>query len=165
MQSIVYKPIGFVHSAYSQPEGTPIQSAFAQNTGAVIVLCPQYREGLDGLEGFSHIYILYHLHLVGNKGLKVTPFLDDKPHGIFATRSPARPNPIGISVVALEKIEGNRLYINNVDILDGTPVLDIKPYLPRFDCFETSRNGWFENKQNLMSTACDDGRFKRNCEK
>jgi len=94
------------------------------------------------------------------KGLTVIPFLDTKPHGVFATRSPARPNPIGFSVVVLEKIEGNKLYVKNIDILDGSPVLDIKPYIPQFDVFETSQNGWVEKNIHRMKMQKDDGRFK-----
>ena len=160
MHDITYKPIGVVHSPFKEPEGTPIQSAASINSEAVIEIFPEFSEGLLDLEQYSHIYILYHLHLSQKKGLTVIPFLDTKPHGVFATRSPARPNSIGLSVVNLEKIEGNQLYIKNIDILDGSPVLDIKPYIPQFDVFETSKNGWVEKNIHRMKMQKDDGRFK-----
>lgn len=160
MLNISYKPIGIVHSPFTKPEGTPIQSAVSKNSEAVIEIYPEFEEGLRDLEHFSHIYILFHLHLAEKKELTVIPFLDTTPHGVFATRSPGRPNAIGISVVCLNKIEGNKLYIKNIDILDGSPVLDIKPYIPQFDVFETTKNGWFEKNIHKMKSQKDDGRFK-----
>jgi tRNA-Thr(GGU) m(6)t(6)A37 methyltransferase TsaA len=160
MLNITYQPIGIVHSSFSKPEGTPIQPIVAKNTEAVIEIFPEFSEGLKDLEEFSHIYILFHLHLAEKKELTVIPFLDTIPHGVFATRSPGRPNAIGISVVCLDKIEANKLYVKNIDILDGSPVLDIKPYIPLFDVFETSKNGWFEKNLHKMESQKDDGRFK-----
>ena len=160
MLNISYKPIGIVHSPFTKPEGTPIQSAVSKNSEAVIEIYPEFEEGLRDLEHFSHIYILFHLHLAEKKELTVIPFLDTTPHGVFATRSPGRPNSIGISVVCLDKIESNMLYVKNIDILDGSPVLDIKPYIPQFDVFETTKNGWFEKNVHKMESQKDDGRFK-----
>ena len=160
MPEITYRPIGIVHSPFINPEGTPIQSVAAKDIEAVIEIFPEYAEGLKDLDGFSHIYILFHLHLAGGKPLMVVPFLDTEPHGVFATRSPARPNSIGLSVVLLEKITGNRLYVKNIDILDGSPVLDIKPYISQVDIFETSKNGWFGDNIHKMDQQKDDGRFK-----
>jgi tRNA (adenine37-N6)-methyltransferase len=160
MLDITYKSIGIVHSPFKIPEGTPIQPVVAKGTDAVIEIFPEFSEGLTDLEHFSHIYILFHLHLAEKKSLTVIPFLDTNPHGVFATRSPGRPNSIGISVVCLDKIVGNNLYVKDIDILDGSPVLDIKPYIPQFDVFETTKNGWFEKNAYKMTTQKDDGRFK-----
>ncbi|MCB8994420.1 MAG: tRNA (N6-threonylcarbamoyladenosine(37)-N6)-methyltransferase TrmO [Bacteroidales bacterium] len=160
MTEITYNPIGIIHSCFKKQEGTPIQAVAAKGSEAVIEIFTDYLEGLSDLENFSHIYILYHLHLIKEKKLTVIPFLDTKPHGIFATRSPVRPNPIGLSVVCLEKISGNKIYIKNLDILDGTPVLDIKPYFSKFDVFETTRNGWLAENFYKLSEKKDDGRFR-----
>ena len=159
MPEIIYNPIGIVHSPFKNPEGTPIQSVSAKEAEAVIEIYPGYVEGLKDLDGFSHLYILFHLHLVTRMPLTVIPFLDNIPHGVFATRSPARPNPIGLSVVLLDRIVDNKLYVRQIDILDGSPVLDIKPYISQFDVFETSKNGWFDNRKRDMDIQKDDGRF------
>ena len=161
MLEITYHPIGIVHSPFKKPEGTPIQPVVANDTEAIIEIYPEYSEGLKDLESFSHLYILFHLHLIKGKKLTVIPFLDTIPHGVFATRSPARPNPIGLSVVSLEKIIGNNLYIKNIDILDSTPVLDIKPYISQFDVFETTKNGWFDSSRHNLKNQKDDGRFNK----
>ena len=157
--SITYHPIGIVHSPFKSPEGTPIQSVAAKGTEAIIEIFPQFSEGLTDLEHFSHIYILFDLHLAQKKELMVVPFLDNKPHGIFATRSPGRPNSIGISVVILDRIENNKLHVKNIDILDGSPVLDIKPYIPQFDVFENVESGWFPKNKETIENKIDDGRF------
>jgi len=162
MCKIFYKPIGIMHSPFTIPEGTPIQSLSAKGAVADIEIYNEYAEGLKDLDGFSHIYVLYHLHLSGEGSLSVIPFLDTKYHGVFATRSPRRPNPIGISVVELMGIHKNILHIRNIDILDGTPVLDLKPYVPAFDVFATSKNGWIENNLHKLDDLKDDGRFKKN---
>lgn len=161
MNNIIYQPIGVVHSPFTKPEGTPIQPAADKDTAAVIEIFTGFSEGLSDLEHFSHIYVFFHMHLAGENGLTVIPFLDTNPHGVFATRSPGRPNPIGISVVCLEKIEGNKLFVKNIDILDGSPVLDIKPYIPQFDVFQTTKNGWFEEHAHKMENMKDDGRFAK----
>ena len=159
MHSITCHPIGIVHSPFKSPEGTPIQSVAAKGTEAIIEIFPQFSEGLTDLEHFSHIYILFDLHLAQKKELMVVPFLDNKPHGIFATRSPGRPNSIGISVVILDRIENNKLHVKNIDILDGSPVLDIKPYIPQFDVFENVESGWFPKNKETIENKIDDGRF------
>lgn len=159
MLNITYHPIGIVHSPYKYPEGTPVQPA-ASEMNATIEIFPGYAEGLKDLDGFSHIYVLFHLHLAVSKSLMVIPFLDTEKHGVFSTRAPGRPNPIGISVVCLESISDNILYVKNIDILDGSPVLDIKPYIPRFDVFETYKNGWFDKVNHKIEDLSDDGRFK-----
>jgi tRNA-Thr(GGU) m(6)t(6)A37 methyltransferase TsaA len=160
MLSITYQPIGIVHSPFKKPEGTPIQPIAAKNSKAIIEIFPEFSKGLIDLEHFSHIYVVFHLHLAEKKELTVIPFLDTVPHGVFATRSPGRPNSIGISVVCLDKITNNKLYVRNIDILDDSPVLDIKPYIPHFDVFETTKNGWFEKNVHKMESQKDDGRFK-----
>lgn len=162
MSSIVYQPVGVVHSPYKTPEGTPIQSGAAEKSPcATIEIFPEYADGLKDIDGFSHIYVLFHLHLAKSKSLHVIPFLDTETHGIFATRSPGRPNPIGLSVVCLDKVEGNILHIRNLDILDGSPVLDVKPYIPQFDVFETTQNGWLGKNVHKMKNVLDDGRFSK----
>jgi tRNA-Thr(GGU) m(6)t(6)A37 methyltransferase TsaA len=141
-ESILFKPIGVIHSEHLKPEETPIQPVYAKGSKGRADIFPEYADGLRDLEGFSHIYLLYHLHRAGPVKLVVKPFLQDVEHGVFATRSPCRPNAIGLSIVELIRREGNTLHLDGVDILDGTPLLDIKPYTARFDCIVATRNGW-----------------------
>jgi tRNA-Thr(GGU) m(6)t(6)A37 methyltransferase TsaA len=143
MNSICYQPIGVIHSPFQDPVGMPIQSVAAQGIAGRIELDPAYREGMQDIAGFSHLILLYHLHLMRNPGLTVVPFLDDQPHGVFATRSPKRPNPIGLSIVRLVGIQDSTLFIEDMDIVDGTPLLDIKPYVPDFDIRNGAAIGWF----------------------
>jgi len=159
MNEIRYKPIGVVHSPFREPKGTPIQPAGAKGINGTVEIFQQYAEGLKDIEGFSHIILLYHFHLSKGSALIVKPYMDSKGHGVFAMRGPSRPNPIGISVVRLIKVEGNRLHIRDVDIVDGTPLLDIKPYVPEFDIKEVGRIGWLEGSVHKLSTSKDDGRF------
>lgn len=140
--NIVYNPIGVIHSEHVTAQKTPIQPIYAKGCLGRAEIFPEFAEGLRDLGGFSHVYLLYHFHQAGFPELAVKPFLQDIERGIFATRAPCRPNAIGLSVVKLVRSEGNVLYLDGVDILDGTPLLDIKPYTARFDVFETSRNGW-----------------------
>ncbi|MBN2085550.1 MAG: tRNA (N6-threonylcarbamoyladenosine(37)-N6)-methyltransferase TrmO [Anaerolineales bacterium] len=137
-----YRPIGVIRSGHTAAEKTPIQPAFAEDCAGRAEISPEYAEGLDGLEGFSHVYLLYHLHRAGPPQLRVKPFLQDEAQGVFATRAPCRPNAIGLSIVELVRRDGNVLHLDRVDILDGTPLLDIKPYTARFDRIEGTRNGW-----------------------
>lgn len=162
MDKITYRAIGRVRSPFKQASGTPIQAALANDSRGSIELFPDFVEGLVGLEGFSHLMLFYHFHLSGKAELKVKPFLDEEEHGVFATRAPRRPNALGVSIVRLEKIEGNVLHIRNLDILDGTPLLDIKPYVPAFDKREDTRTGWLEDKNIKMDGRKDDGRFIKN---
>jgi tRNA-Thr(GGU) m(6)t(6)A37 methyltransferase TsaA len=143
-QSIVFSPIGVIHSPHERAEETPIQPIYAQGITATAEIFPEYVGGLRDLEGFSHIYLIYHLHKASPARLIVKPFLEDVDRGVFATRSPRRPNPIGISIVRLVRVEGNILHLTDIDVLDGTPLLDIKPYTPRFDLRESARGGWQE---------------------
>lgn len=159
MDNINYKPIGIIHSPFKEPQGTPIQPAAAKDIEGSIEIFPEYAEGLSDIEGFSHIFLIYHFHLSMGFSLKVKPYLDDRLHGIFATRSPVRPNPIGLSIVHLVQVEGEKLYIQGVDIVDGTPLLDIKPYVPEFDMQKRVKIGWLETKVNKLYGVMDDGRF------
>lgn len=139
------QPVGLIHSPFTDKANTPIQPSRTQARGWVEVF-PQYEQGLEGLEGFSHIILLYVFHCSDGYSLKVTPFLDHQQHGLFATRHPCRPNPLGLSIVRLLKREGNRLEIEGVDVLDQTPLLDIKPYVPDFDQHPDARTGWYERR-------------------
>ena len=158
---IQYSPIGRVLSPFKEASGTPVQTSAAINVEAVLEIYPDYVEGLKDIEGFSHLILLYHLHLIKPSGLLVKPFLGNELHGIFATRSPARPNPIGFSVVRLIKVDGNRLSIREVDILDQTPILDVKPYVGEFDIRPVERVGWFTENLHKLPAAKDDGRFTK----
>jgi tRNA-Thr(GGU) m(6)t(6)A37 methyltransferase TsaA len=161
IDEIIYKPIGTIHSPFKDLEGMPIQPIGAKGVKGEIHLDEKYEEGLKDLEGFSHIILIYHLHLCKGYKLHVKPFLDNTERGIFATRAPKRPNAIGMSVVCLDKIEGSTVYISNVDVVDGTPLLDIKPYIPNFDkCKgEELRIGWFEDKHEDANHKKSDDRF------
>ena len=145
IESINYHPIGVIHTGHTDPAKTPIQPRYtADHPGAAgrVEILDAYAAGMDDLEGFSHVILLYHFHQAGEARLRVKPYLDDTERGIFATRAPCRPNPIGLSVVRLLRREGTTLYLEDRDILDGTPLLDIKPYVGRFDGRQTTRNGW-----------------------
>ncbi|NLF38829.1 tRNA (N6-threonylcarbamoyladenosine(37)-N6)-methyltransferase TrmO [bacterium] len=135
-------PIGVIHSAHTDASRTPIQPVYADGCTGTVEVFPAYAEGLLDLEEFSHVYLLYHFHRAGPAQLIVKPFLQDVHHGVFATRAPCRPNAIGLSVVRLVRRDGLMLHVAGLDVLDGTPLLDIKPYTARFDRFETTRNGW-----------------------
>lgn len=156
---VVYRPIGVIHTPYATPQGTPIQPVAAASNAGIVEVFAQYAEGLHDIDGFSHIILLFHLHKAKQGALKVVPFLDDSEHGVFATRSPSRPNAIGFSVVELVKVEGNRLFVSGVDILDGTPLLDIKPFVPAFDVREATKTGWFQHAVHQLNKVTDDGRF------
>jgi tRNA-Thr(GGU) m(6)t(6)A37 methyltransferase TsaA len=159
MDDIRYRPIGVIHSPFKEPKGTPIQPPGAKGISGTVEIFPEYAEGLRDIEGFSHIVLLYHFHLSKGAALVVKPYMDSEAHGVFAMRGPSRPNPIGISVARLVKVEGNTLHIQDVDIVDGTPLLDIKPYVPEFDIRELARIGWLERRVHKLSASRDDGRF------
>jgi tRNA-Thr(GGU) m(6)t(6)A37 methyltransferase TsaA len=141
---VVFQPIGIIRTRHRLAEHTPVQPVYASGCPGRAEVLPTYREGLRDLEGFSHVILLYHLHKAGPPQLTVRPFLGDQPCGVFATRHPQRPNPIGISLVRLVRIKGGVLHLLDVDILDGSPLLDIKPFVPRFDMVEGARGGWTE---------------------
>lgn len=159
MRTIKYKPIGVVHSPFKEPKGTPIQPSSAKGIKGQVEIFPEYRDGLQDIDGFSHIILIYHFHLSKESSLIAKPFLDETTHGIFAIRGSSRPNPIGISVVRLLEVKDNILSIENVDIIDGTPLLDIKPYVPEFDSVEATNIGWLQANINNVSKTTDDGRF------
>ena len=159
MDKVIYKPIGKIFSPFHKPEGTPIQPTAKGAGDGKIEIFPEYQEGLRDLDGFSHLILLYHCHKAGEPSLTVKPFLEDKEHGIFSIRAPSRPNSIGLSVVRLVRIEKNILYIKDIDILNETPLLDIKPYVPKFDGRKDVRIGWLERKVEKLSSVEDDGRF------
>lgn len=158
---IKYKPIGIIHSPFKKLQGIPIQPTAAKGIKGTVEIFPEYTEGLKDVEGFSHIILIFHFHLSKNSRLRVTPYMDDKTRGLFATRAPSRPNPIGLSVVRLVGIEGETLRIQDVDIADGTPLLDIKPYVPDFDMRENTKIGWLEENIHKLPSSKDDGRFKK----
>jgi tRNA-Thr(GGU) m(6)t(6)A37 methyltransferase TsaA len=160
--AIIYKPIGVIHSPFKEPRGAPIQSARAGDIEGTVEIFPEYSEGLADLEGFSYIILIYHFHLSKGHALRVKPYLDSELRGVFATRAPARPNPIGMSIVRLVKVEGGNLHIRDVDILDGTPLLDIKPYVPEFDSRSTEKIGWLSRKIDELPETRDDDRFYGN---
>ncbi|MCD4791705.1 MAG: tRNA (N6-threonylcarbamoyladenosine(37)-N6)-methyltransferase TrmO [Bacteroidales bacterium] len=159
MKEIKYKPIGIIHSPNKEPKGSPIQPVSAGNINGTVELFSEYAEGLKDLEGFSHIFLIYHFHLSKEAALLVKPFMDNKVRGVFAMRGPGRPNPIGISVVQLVRIEDNILHIRDVDVIDKTPLLDIKPYIPEFDIRKADKIGWLERNIHKLSKTKDDGRF------
>jgi tRNA-Thr(GGU) m(6)t(6)A37 methyltransferase TsaA len=152
MPRFVLDPIGVVHSPHTDPSRTPIQPIFAAGAKGRAEIRPDLVDGLRDLGGFSHIHLLYHLHRAGETRLVVKAFLDRRPHGVFATRSPWRPNPIGLSLVRLVGIEGNLLHLEDVDVLDGTPLLDIKPHIPDFDRRTDVRCGWYEAVDQSKAT-------------
>jgi tRNA-Thr(GGU) m(6)t(6)A37 methyltransferase TsaA len=156
---IVYRPIGHVRSQHTQLEGMPLQTV-ADDQPATIDLDPELTAGLADLDGFSHIYILSHLHHGGRYSLAARPFLDDQPRGLFATRAPRRPNPIGLSLARLLRVEPPRLVVEGIDLLDGTPILDIKPFVPLFDCAGNARTGWLEHRAHQVMTKRADDRFQ-----
>ena len=160
MEEIIYRPIGIIRSKYKDREGTPVQTTGARGVGGTVEVLPEWAEGLKDLDGFSHIILIYHFHLSKGYSLIVEPFLDNTPRGVFSTRAPKRPNAIGISVVRLVKIEGFTLYIEDVDIVDSTPLLDIKPYVPEFDGKEAERIGWLAGKAERAVQMSADKRFK-----
>ena len=159
MNKITYQPIGLVHSPFKEPKGTPIQASGAKGIRGEIEVFKEYSAGLKDIDGFSHIILIYHLHLIKNTKLEVKPFLDKETHGIFATRAPGRPNSIGISVVQLVGIDQNILTVEDFDIIDGTPILDIKPYISEFDYRDVTKNGWYKENVHNLSESKDDGRF------
>ena len=147
MAEFIMRPIGVIHSPFTDKKQTPIQPTRSQAVGQVEVY-PEFAEGLQDIEGLSHVILLYVFHCLSGYTLRVKPFLDDALHGLFATRYPCRPNPIGLSIVRLIARHGNVLEIEGVDMLDGTPLLDIKPYVPDFDARENVRVGWYETRSN-----------------
>ena len=153
------KPIGIIHSPHHSIEDMPIQPKGAAAIEGYIIMDEKYFDGLQDLEGFSHLYLLYHFHKAIRTELTVTPFMDKEKRGVFSTRSPLRPNHIGLSIVKLKRVEGNKISIEGVDVLDGTPLLDIKPYIEKFDAVQESTSGWLQASEEEISKKRSDNRF------
>jgi len=146
MNSITNTPIGVIHSPFTDPADTPIQSIFADGARGAVEVFPEYAAGLKDIDGFSHLILIYHFHLAEGYSLISKPFIGDIEKGIFSIRHPRRPNPIGISIVRLKNVRGNILEICDVDILDGTPLLDIKPFVHQFDQRADIKSGWVDDQ-------------------
>jgi tRNA-Thr(GGU) m(6)t(6)A37 methyltransferase TsaA len=158
LDSMKLEPIGVIETPFHAAAGTPIQPSRASGARGVVRIDERFREGLRDLEGFERIWLVYWFHEAPGPRLRVTPFLDSREHGVFATRAPARPNPIGLSVVRLIAIREGVLEVADVDVIDGTPLLDVKPYVPKFDCYPGSKAGWLDESASQRRTA--DRRFE-----
>ena len=154
------KPIGIIHSPHNSIQDMPIQPKGAAGVEGSIIVAEEYAAGLQDLDGFSHIYLLYSFHKTKRMELLVTPFMDSEKRGVFATRSPLRPNHIGISIVKLIKVEGNKLFVEGIDVLDQTPLLDIKPYIEKFDGVDKSVSGWNQGSDEEVKNKRSDNRFE-----
>jgi len=160
-EKIVLDIIGKIKTPWLSLENMPIQPTGAKGIKGVIELFPEYSDGLKGIEGFSHITLIYQLHLVTDPQLEVIPFMDTETKGVFATRSPKRPNKLGISTVEIEKVEGNKVYILDVDMINDSPLLDIKPFFEDFDNRFNTKKGWLADKTNTNKYHFkSDDRFK-----
>ncbi len=153
------KTIGIIHSPYHVIEDMPIQPKGATGVAGYLLVDDEYLTGLQDLQGFSHIYLLYSFHKASRTELLVTPFMDKEKRGVFATRSPLRPNHIGLSIVKLKNITGNKIIVEGIDILDGTPLLDIKPYVQKFDAVEVCCSGWLKASDEDIKKKRSDNRF------
>ncbi len=159
MTEILFRPIGTIHSPFKEQEGMPIQPTGARDVPGSIDLHPDYTAGLQDLNEFSHIILVYHFHRSQGFQLRVVPFLDQDQRGLFSTRAPRRPNAIGLSIVRLKAINGPGLQILDVDVLDGTPLLDLKPYVPAFDAFPDAKVGWLTGRDEGVRGKKSDERF------
>ena len=145
--SFELKPVGIIHTPFTAKDEAPIQGAFRPEAKGEVEIFPEFEEGLKDIELFSHLFLIYVFDRTAPGGLIRDTFLDDEPHGVFACRHPSRPNSIGFTVVRLDERAGNRLIVRGIDVLDGTPLIDIKPYIPRFDCFPDANEGWTAGKK------------------
>jgi tRNA-Thr(GGU) m(6)t(6)A37 methyltransferase TsaA len=159
MKSIFMKALGTIHTPFDKLEDMPIQPKGAAEVIGTIELEEQYTEGLADLNGFSHIYLLYEFHMAQRTALTVTPFMDTTPRGVFATRSPLRPNHLGISIVKLIGVEKNIVTVQGIDILNGSPLIDIKPYIAAFDAVQQSQSGWMKGSEDEVAEKRSDLRF------
>ncbi|MGB9177181.1 MAG: tRNA (N6-threonylcarbamoyladenosine(37)-N6)-methyltransferase TrmO [Methanoregula sp.] len=157
---IQFVPIGIIHTPFTDITGMPIQPTGARGIRGSVRIFQEYAEGLRDLEGFSHLFLIYTFHRCPSYQLTVTPFLDTTPRGVFATRAPRRPNAIGLSTVRLIEVNGTTLVIEDVDILDGTPLLDLKPYVPAFDSYPDASSGWLEQSSQRAGSFQSDERFR-----
>lgn len=160
MSLFTLQPIGVIRTPFKSVKGMPIQPTGAVDVAGQVVVDQTYAEGLDDIEGFSHIILLYLFHHSKGFELQVKPFLDDKPHGLFATRAPRRPNPVGLSVVPLLRREANVLHVGAIDVVDQTPLIDIKPYVPAFDAPAVTAVGWLAGKTPYALQVRADSRFE-----
>ncbi len=158
LAKVELKVIGKISTPHKTIENIPIQSVGAGEFDGVVELEPELTEALQSLDGFSHIILLYYFHKIKDFKLKVKPFMDNKEHGLFATRTPKRPSPIGLSTVEIIKIEGNKIYFKGADMLDQTPLLDIKPFFRQVDNRLDAKSGWLDNKEDdlAVKTRSDD---------
>jgi tRNA (adenine37-N6)-methyltransferase len=156
---VIYRSIGTVRSPFTQAAGMPIQPSRAQAAEGCLELEPEFWPGLKDLDGFSHLLLVSHLHRTGGAQLQVIPFLDTQPRGIFATRAPARPNPLALSLLRILRVESGRVLVADLDLLDGTPILDIKPYVPEFDARLDVRIGWYAYAARKEQKIVADDRF------
>ena len=152
---IEFNPIGYAKTPFEQIENVPLQGAGVSKVTGELIINEEYASGMDDLDGFSHIYILFHIHKSEGYDLKVKPFLDNEHRGIFATRSPKRPNAIGLSIVEIDRVEANRILVRGIDLLDGTPILDIKPYIQSFDNIKNTKDGWYEQGLDPLVVLSD----------
>lgn len=152
-------PIGIINTQYQKLEQMPIQPKGAENTISEIIINKEYEAGLADLDGFSHIYLIYEFHQSCGFQLSVVPFMDNTEHGVFATRAPRRPNPIGLSIVRILSIDKNIIKVSDADVLNGTPLLDIKPYIEQFDKVEQAQSGWMTASNSEVEIAQSDDRF------
>ena len=139
---IRFRPIGVIRTSFKTKQDAPIQGKMDPNSTGTVMVFKEYAPGLKDIETFTHVYLLYHFHRAGDMALVRPTFLDDTPHGVFASRHPCRPNGIGLTIVELKERRDNTLIVSGIDVLDGTPLLDIKPYIPRFDHQRNAGNGW-----------------------
>jgi len=158
-QQVLFRPIGIIHTPFKELSGMPIQPKSGKGVRGTIEIFNEYERGLDDLEGFSHLILLFLFHRSVGYQMKVVPYLDTGERGLFSTRAPKRPNPIGMSVVRLDRVEGGTVYIQDLDILDGTPLLDIKPFVPEFSAETDIRTGWLEKVRKRAGKKKSDGRF------
>ena len=157
---ITYRSIGVVRSPFSKVEGMPIQPSRALDVEGVLEIEAEFQAGLKDLDGFSHLIAVCHLHLVSGSDLTVVPFLDTEPRGVFATRAPKRPNAIAVSVLRIKNVDGERIQVLDIDLLDGTPILDVKPYVPEFDARVDALIGWYARASRKDEQVVSDGRFR-----
>ena len=152
-------PIGTIETPFKDREGMPIQPSGAKDVKGKIIIAPEYEQGLTDIEGFSHLILLYHFHKSNGFDLMVTPFLDKTQRGVISTRAPRRRNPIGLSIVRLVSRKKNVLDIVDIDVLDQTPLIDLKPYVPGFDIKDVTGTGWLQKTQGNAQNMKSDDRF------